>query len=97
MSIRPTKNAHPTYKMCPSDLRKMPIQPKKSAHPTYKKCPSDLQKLPIWPTKLSGRPTATISYFYPTALYAWRKLLNRSDGQEDMPIRPTTVVGQMLQ
>ena len=24
-SIRPTKNAHPTYEICPSNLRKMPI------------------------------------------------------------------------
>ena len=51
--VPPTKSAHPTYEKCPSDLRKMPIRPIKSAHLTY---------------KLSGRPTATISYFYPTAL-----------------------------
>ena len=44
---RPTKNAYPTYKKCPSDLRKMSFRPTKSAHPTYDKCPSDLQKVPI--------------------------------------------------
>ena len=26
MPIRPTKNAHPTYEKCPSDLRKMPMR-----------------------------------------------------------------------
>ena len=37
MPIRPTKNAHPTYKKRPSDLRKI--------------WPSDLRKMPIRPTK----------------------------------------------
>ena len=53
--IRHTKYAHPTYEICPSDLRKMPIRPTKSAHLTY---------------KIDRRPTAAINYFYPTALYA---------------------------
>ena len=52
MPIRPTKSAHPTYKKCPSDLRKMPIRPTKSDHLTY---------------KIEWRPTATINDFYPTA------------------------------
>ena len=103
--IRSTKNAYPTYEKCPSDIRKMNIRPKKRAHSTYEKCPpdlwkcpSDLPKVPIWPTKLSDRPTVTINYFYPNALLRIRqKLLNRSDWQTDMPIRPTAVVGQMLQ
>ena len=76
--------AHPTYEKCPSDLQKVPIRPTKSAHPTYEKCPSDLRKMPIRPTKLSGR-------------HATKAAECRSDGQEDMPIRPTAVVGQMLQ
>ncbi len=38
----------------------------------------------IRPTKLSGR-------------HATKAAECRSDGQEDMPIRPTAVVGQMLQ
>ena len=41
----PTKYAHPTYEICPSDLRNMPIQPTKYAHPTYEICPSDQQKV----------------------------------------------------
>ena len=56
------KSAHPSYeicpsnlrnmpirptKKCPSDLRKVPIRPTKNVNPTYEKCPSDLQKLPI--------------------------------------------------
>ena len=68
----PTKSAHPTYKNCPSDLRKMFIRPtknahptSKSAHPTYEKCPSDLQKMPIRPTK-NAHPTyeKCTSYLY---------------------------------
>ena len=37
-SAHPTYNiyAHPTYEICPSDLRKMPNRPTKSAHLTYK-------------------------------------------------------------
>ena len=45
--IRATKYAHPTYEICPSDLRKMHIRHTKSSHPTYEKCPSDLRKMPI--------------------------------------------------
>ena len=41
-----TKNAHPTYKKCPSDLGKVPTRPTKNDHPTYEKCQSDLQKQP---------------------------------------------------
>ena len=41
--VPPTKSAHPTYEICPSNLQKVPIRPTKNAHPTYKKCPSDLQ------------------------------------------------------
>ena len=56
------KSAHPSYeicpsnlrnmpirptKKCPSDLRKVPIRPTKNVNPTYEKCPSDLQKFPI--------------------------------------------------
>ena len=42
--IRPSKSAHPTYKMCPFDLQNVPIRPTKSSpiRPT-KECPSDLQ------------------------------------------------------
>ena len=53
------------YKICPSNLRNMPIRPTNNAYPTYEKCPSDLRKMPIRPTKLSGRPRATINYFIP--------------------------------
>ena len=45
MPIRSTKNAHPTYVKCLSDLRKMLIRPTENAHPTYEKCPSDLNKI----------------------------------------------------
>ena len=65
----------------------MPIQPTKYAHPAYEKFrPTKSAHLTY---KLSGNPTATTNYFHPTAL-------NRANGQ-DMPIRPTAVVGQMLQ
>ena len=52
----PTKRAHPTNEICPSNLQNMPIRPTKNAHPTYEKCPSDLQKVPIRPTK-KAHPT----------------------------------------
>ena len=42
MPIQPTKNGHPTYEKCPSDLQK---------------CPSDLRKMPIRPTK-KAHPTS---------------------------------------
>ena len=66
MPIRPTKNAHPTYKkrpsdlrkIWPSDLRKMPIRPTKNAH-------SDLLKVPIRPTKSAHiRPTKNADQTY---------------------------------
>ena len=50
--VPPTKSAHPTYEICPSDLRKMPIRPTKSAHLT---CKID------WPSD-------SYNYFYPTVL-----------------------------
>ena len=47
--VPPTKSAHPTYEICPSNLRN-------TCPYTYEKCPSDLRKVPIRPTK-SVHPT----------------------------------------
>ena len=57
MPIRPVKNAHLTYKKCPSDLRRMPIRPTKNAQRTNKKCPTDQRKMPNRHTKMPIRPT----------------------------------------
>ena len=73
----------PTKNAHPTATKNMTIRPTKSAHLTYNiEWPSDMLQLII---------STLLRY------KAWQKLLNRSDGQEDMPIRPTAFVGQMLQ
>ena len=32
--VPPTKSAHPTYEICPSNLQKVPIRPTKNVYPT---------------------------------------------------------------
>ena len=88
-------SARPPYKKCPSDT--MPIQPTKYAHPTYEKCPSDLQIK--CPSDLQNWVAIRQLQLIISIILSYRddKLLNRSDGQEDMPIRTTAVVGQMLE